>query len=208
MLAASPTVTAGPHVMASSFDDSMEAALRGDPKAFEAIFAQHTPALMAFLRTRVDTVVAARESVRDLAQSVCREALVDFDQMQWRGHEAFRSWLFVLAARKLTDRRRFHTQQRRDVRTETLPREDAELLMRGYASLATPSRHLAAKEELERVESALLQLPEAQREAILLSRVAELSYAEIARQKGCQESAVRGLVARGLARLALLLGDP
>ncbi|MCC7110044.1 MAG: RNA polymerase sigma factor, partial [Deltaproteobacteria bacterium] len=124
----------------------------------------------------------------------------------WRGHEAFRAWLFVLATRKLTDRRRFHTQQRRDLRKEEMPAEEEELLLQGYASLATPSRNAAAREELQRVEGAIQLLPEAQREAILLSRVAGLSYAEIARHKGCHESAVRGLVARGLARLTLHLG--
>jgi DNA-directed RNA polymerase specialized sigma24 family protein len=50
-------------------------------------------------------------------------------------------------------------------------------------------------------------LPEAQRDAVLLSRIAGLGYQEIARQKGITEAAVRGLVARGLARLAGLLGQ-
>ena len=55
----------------------------------------------------------------------------------------------------------------------------------------------------------VLQLlgPDAQRDAVLLSRVAGLGYQEIARQKGISEAAVRGLVARGLARLAGLLGQ-
>src|SRR5262245_16415122 len=158
-------------------EPSLEAARRGDPAAFEALLAEHLPSLMAFLRTRIDSVVAARESVRDLAQSVCREALQDLDQVGWRGDDAFRGWLFVLATRKLTDRHRFHTQQRRDARAEeSVSDADTELLLEGYASLATPSRHVAAREELARVERAILQLPEAQREALLLSRVAELSY--------------------------------
>src|SRR5262249_21639272 len=152
-----------------------------------------------------DGVVAARESVRDLAQSVCREALQELDKLTWRGEEAFRGWLFVLATRKLIDRHRYHTQQRRDLRAEEHSPHDAELLLRQYASLAPPSRNAAAREELARVEHGIQQLPEAQREALLLSRLAGLSYAEIARQKGCNESAVRGLVARGLTRLALFL---
>ena len=194
--------------MSSPLEPSLEAARRGDPAAFEALLQRHLPALMTFLRTRVDGVVAARESVRDLAQSVCREALEDLDRMSWRGHEAFRGWLFVLAARKLADRHRYYTTQRRDLRVETVADADAELALAGYASLVSPSRLASAREELSRVEDAILQLPEAQREAILLSRVANLSYAEIARRKGCNESAVRGLVGRGLARLALLLGPP
>lgn len=193
--------------MVSSFGDSLEAARRGDPEAFEALFAGTMPALMAFLRSRLDGVVAARESIRDLAQSVCREALTDLEKLAWRGPEAFRAWLFVLATRKLADRRRFHTQERRDARIEKPPADDASTILSGYASLTTPSREASAKEEIARVEDALQKLPDAQREALLLSRVAGLSYAEIARQKECDESAVRRLVARALARLALLLGE-
>ena len=44
-----------------------------------------------------------------------------------------------------------------------------------------------------------------QREAVALSRIVGLSYEEIAAQMECSESAVRGLVARGLARLSTLL---
>jgi RNA polymerase sigma-70 factor (ECF subfamily) len=84
--------------------------------------------------------------------------------------------------------------------------EEVELLG-AYGSL-TPSRAAGAKEELARVESALQRLPEAQREVVLLSRIAGLSYQEIARQKGATEAAMRGMVARGLARLAGLLGRP
>ena len=196
--------------MAASQDDldSLADGARSDDRpSLETLLATHVPALMAFLRTRVDGVVAARESVRDLAQSVCREALQESDRLDWRGEAAFRSWLFVLATRKLLDRRRYYTQQRRDQRVEVPVGDDAELLLNAYAQVATPSRNASAREELGRVERDILALPEAQREALLLSRVAGLSYAEIARQKGCNESAVRGLVARALTRLALSSGD-
>ena len=193
--------------MTDDFETKVQAAAAGDRRAYDQLFEQNLPALIAFLRAKVGGELAERESVRDLAQSVCREVLRDIDRLDFRAEEQFRAYLFLQAARKVVDRYRYHKQEMRDpARLAPLPGETEEAdVLGGFASL-TPSRALGAKEELSRVEQALQLLPEAQRDAVLLSRIAGLGYQEIARQKGITEAAVRGLVARGLARLAGLLG--
>ena len=194
--------------MTSEFETKMEAAVRGDRAACDDLFTGNLPALIAFLRAKVGGELAARESVQDLAQSVCREVLRDIGQLEFRGEEQFRAYLFLQANRKVIDRYRYHKQEMRDAaRAEALPTESREADVLGAYQGLTPSRVAGAKEELSRVEQALALLPEEQRDAVLLSRVAGLGYQEIARQKGISESAVRGLVARGLARLAGLLGQ-
>jgi RNA polymerase sigma-70 factor (ECF subfamily) len=174
------------------------------------LFRKHLPALVAFLRHKVGGELLACESVHDLAQSVCREVLVDLDRIEVRGDDAFRSYLFLQATRKVIDRYRYHRQDKRDVgRVQPLPdsTQPAELL-EVYSPLASPSRAAAARDELARVERLLQSLPEAQREAILLAKIAGVAYADIAASQGISESAVRGLVARGLARLSILLDGP
>ena len=55
------------------------------------------------------------------------------------------------------------------------------------------------------VKNALQQLPEAQREAIILNRYEGLSFAEIAEMAGVTESAVKVRAFRGYERLRELL---
>ena len=175
--------------------------------SYDRLFEQNLPALIAFLRAKVGGELAERESVRDLAQSVCREVLRDLGDLEFRSDEQFRSYLFLQAARKVVDRYRYHKQEMRDpARAEPLPVDDEEAAVFGRYAEMTPSRVVGGKEELTRVEQAIQTLPEAQREAVLLSRIAGLSYEEIALEKGITGAAVRGLVARGLARLASVLG--
>tara|TARA_R110002094_G_scaffold132253_4_gene125189 strand:- start:284 stop:793 length:510 start_codon:yes stop_codon:yes gene_type:complete len=166
--------------------------------------------LIAFLRARVGSALAARESIHDLAQSVCREVLRDQAELTFRSDESFRAFLFLQASRKIVDRARYHRMAMRDPQREVerLDAGESRDLLAGCAELITPSRSFAAREELDRVEAAIRELPHNQSEAVMLSRIGGVSYPEIARQLGVTVPAVRSLTARGLARLAASLGVP
>jgi len=187
------------------------AARRGEPAAVDSLFARNLPPLVAFIRARSGRAIAARESALDIAQSVFREVLQDVDRIELKDEGAFRNWLFLHATRKVYDRAKHLARERRDpARERPLPDPGpaADALLACYRSIATPSRHAAAKEELERFEQAVLDLPEKQRDAVTMSRIMGLSYAQIAEQMASTEAAVRGLVARGLAALSDALGEP
>ncbi len=193
------------------FAAEIVAARRGEPKALDSLFARNLPPLVAFIRARSGKAIAARESAVDIAQSVFREVLADAERIELLGEGAFRNWLFMQATRKVLDRAKFHGRDRRDFAKEVAIPEAgpaADALLACYASIASPSQHAVAKEELARFEAAVQQLPENQRDAVTMSRLMGLDYAQIAEQMGSSESAVRGLVARGLAALSMQLdGD-
>jgi len=199
--------------MASVPEDEIRAAVAGDPRALDSVFERSMTPLVAFIRARLGPGLAARESAMDLAQSVYREVIQDLGAFEYRGETAFRGWLFQQAVRKILDRNRYHHRARRDIAREVrqeVPageRTDARALVDCYATLGTPSRMVAAREELSRLEHAVASLPDKQRDAVTMSRLLNLDYPEIASLMGCTESAVRGLVARGLAALAARLEE-
>ena len=194
--------------MPASPEDEIRAAVAGDPQALASVFERSMTPLVAFIRARLGPGLGARESASDLAQSVYREVLEDLNDFEYRGEPAFRGWLYQQAVRKIMDRGRYFRRARRDIDREVRPGGDdeAEALVQCYATLVTPSQVAGAREELERFEAAVAELPQPQRDAVTLSRLMGLGYPDIAALLDCTESAVRGLVARGLAALVAKLG--
>ncbi|MCA8951429.1 MAG: sigma-70 family RNA polymerase sigma factor [Planctomycetes bacterium] len=188
----------------SDFATQILAARGGDSGALDSLFERHLPPLIAFIRARSGPALLARESAIDVAQSVCRELLLDAEHIELRDEGAFRNWLMMAAMRKVYDRAKALKRQRRDVaRERPLPNvgPEADAILAALPN-ATPSQYAIANEQLERIETALLELPDDQREAVAMSRLLQLDYAQIAEQMGRTESAVRGLVARGLLAIA------
>jgi RNA polymerase sigma-70 factor (subfamily 1) len=75
------------------------------------------------------------------------------------------------------------------------------------AQESTPSEKVIQLEEEERVREAFSQLPEREREALILQQRHGWKLDQIAEHLECTTKAVAGLQARGRARLRKLLGD-
>jgi len=187
----------------------VERAARGDPLAVDSLLARHLPGLLAFVRLRAGDKLRSMESTMDLVQSACREVLEDIPQMQQRDDANFRSWLYSAAERKIVDRARYHASLKRGVGravggTPQLQAAEEGLLATAYKGFFTPSENASAREELERFEVAFGKLPSDYRDVIVLARVVGHSIVEVARQMGRSEGAVKMLLHRALAQLALL----
>ncbi|MFO0985459.1 MAG: sigma-70 family RNA polymerase sigma factor [Planctomycetota bacterium] len=195
--------------MAGDVEMLVQEASRGDAVAVESLLTRFLPGLRAFIRLRTGKLLRARESASDLVQSVCREVIEHLDRFQYRSEAGFKYWLYTEALRKIANRREYHEAAKRDVRKEHRPDQGAadQDLLASYQTLTTPSQHAIAHEELERIERAFDQLPETEREVILLSRIVGLSADEIAEQQGRSQGAVRTALSRALAKLAEHLDD-
>jgi RNA polymerase sigma factor (sigma-70 family) len=179
------------------------------PDRIGELLARHLPAIRAFVRLRAGPAVAARESASDVVQSVCRE-LLEHSEFRFLGDAALRAWLYTAALRKILEKDRFHRAAKRDLAREAAVARNSSLddaaLLECYGHLATPSRDLAAREQIAAFEAAFARLSERDRELITLARIAGMSHAEIAAQLGCSEESSRTGLRRALIRLSRFLG--
>jgi RNA polymerase sigma-70 factor (ECF subfamily) len=169
----------------------------------DELVARHLPALRAFVRLRMGRELRAREESCDIVQSVAREILEHADRFQHGGETGFRDWLFTMAHRKIVNRLEHWRAEKRDPAREVPDVWPDEL--RGLT--ASPSRHAAVREELQRLEQAFDRLDPEPREVLILSRLVGLDHRTIAERLGKTEVAVRKALSRALARLATLLGE-
>ena len=132
----------------------------------------------------------------DLVQGTFERAFRSWRSLRQPG--ACRAWLFQIA-------RNLHLNRQRYARG----RPELHLVDEDEGPAAMP---LVAAERIERLEArdlenALEHLPGEQREAVLLCDLWGFQYEEIASITGCPLGTVRSRIARGRARLAVLLAS-
>jgi RNA polymerase sigma factor (sigma-70 family) len=186
--------------MSDDLEGLLRRASQRDEGAVATLLQQHLPALRAFVRLKAGPMLLAKESCSDLAQSVCRDVLENADRFRFGGDAEFRKWLFTTAMRKIADRaEHWQAGKRHPARERGGLAEDE---IRGYAGIWTPSGQAAAREELARVEAGFGNLAPEKQEVILMARLMGMSHAEIAKELGKTEVAVRTMLSRALAELA------
>ena len=192
------------HGRVRPMDDPDDAPTGSSDIPLPTLLERHLPALQTYVRLKAGALLRARESCTDLAQSVCRELLTDQDALAFENDATFRACLYQAAERKIIDRHRYYTRQKRDV-NRTISLQEAEVLATSYARIASPSTVAGARERVRMLEAAFDELPDEHRDVILLFQVAGLSHREIADQLGRTETACRSLLSRAQAKLGRLL---
>lgn len=144
----------------------------------------------------------------DLVQSICREALQDLDEFEYRGADSFRRWLYACAENKIRDRGKHWAREKRSPAREVeIDAVDGDALSRPAGMDDSPSHCAAAREALEDVARAFAALPKDHRRVIFLARVEGLPHEAVAREMGRSQSATRTLLSRALARLSLSIEE-
>src|SRR5216117_1224428 len=162
----------------------------GDRAAFGVLVERYAAPARRVARAVLDDP----DDADDAAQDALLAALVKLHQYDAR--RPFGPWLMRIVANAATDRRRRRNVRRSEPLDPSLvgggPRPDA----------------VAVQSELgERLRSALQELPERRRTAVVLFDVEGYSHAEIARILGIPEGTVRSEVFHGRRRLRTLLAD-
>ncbi|MCA8974926.1 MAG: sigma-70 family RNA polymerase sigma factor [Planctomycetes bacterium] len=185
--------------MSEDFDRLQRDASAGDENAIDGLIARFLPRLHAYVRVHMGPGLRRHEASIDVVQSVCRELLEERERFEFRGEGALLGWLLNAALNKLRQRARFFARDKRDARRQVELPDGAV-----YDGLS-PSREVMGQEEIERLEAALLQLPEDYREILVLARIVRMPHADIAEHLGRTVAAVRSVLGRAVTRLGMIL---
>ena len=188
----------------------LERIAHGDRQALEELVARHRPSLHSFVDFHLDPRVRARLDPSDVVQETQLEVVRRMDEFLNRRPMPFHLWVRKTAYEHLLRVRRDHrVRQRRSVDRELrCPDPSSLLLARPFLDRrSSPSSHLLAKEQAERVSRAVAELPEADREILLLRDADELPYEEIACLLEIEPAAARKRYGRALIRLQKVLTD-
>lgn len=160
------------------FSELLHAAQRGDRAAMAELHSRHMAAVLARARDRLRPGLRRQFDTADIGQSVFAEVIRELPRFEDRGEKAFRNWLYIRTERKIIDklRKMFGVNGRaREVNEPTAARQ----VPRNGAG---PRTAAALRDEFARVESALEELPELDRQVVLLRGRENLSHEEVARR--------------------------
>ena len=160
----------------------------GDATAFQVLYARHRGPLFRHLQRQLRDQGLAEEFFQDTWQRVITA------RDRYRPEAKFATWLYQIAHNRLTDH--WRAKQHRP----SAPDDAAELAER-VPDPETPERALSAFEERRRLQLALEELPDDQREVVLLRLEQELSLEEIGEITGVGRETVKSRLRYAMDKL-------
>ncbi|MCW2964938.1 MAG: polymerase subunit sigma-24 [Actinomycetia bacterium] len=170
-------------------EELLAAIVRGDERALADLYDRFGRVAYGLALRVLRDPALAQDAVQDAFLSAWRTA-ASFDAR--RG--STQTWLLTLVHRRAVD------VVRREARRHTEPLDDPPL-----ASLESTEEVASVREQRRAVQSALVQLPPDQREALELSYYGGLTQSELAERLGIPLGTVKSRVFAGLAKLRDLL---
>ena len=172
--------------VATETDETLMQRVRaGDTGALDTLFRRHHAAAHAVCVRISGSASSADDLVQESFLRVIRKAGT------FRGEATFRTWLLTIVRNVCLDHERSESRRNR---------------LHNAAAAATDtvvSQHSGG--DTVGLQQALAALPHDLREALVLSRVNDLTHREVAAVLGCTEGAARVRVHRALTRLRELL---
>lgn len=171
----------------------VELARQGDTEAFGLLYDHYQGAVYRFLfyRTRSTTLA------EDLTSETFFRALRSMQSFRWQGKD-FGAWLMTIARNLATDHFKAG-RTRLEMTTEDMGQHDDSTEGPELAVLAGITNEILLK--------ALTQLPEEQRDCLVMRFLQGMSIAETAAVLGRSDGAVKQLQLRGVRNLAKLMPE-
>jgi len=166
----------------------------GDAAAFEQLYVRHRGRLYRFMLRQLRDPALTDECFQDVWQRVISA------RTTWQPDAAFTTWLFRIAHNRLTDHWRALKHR------PPAPADGDERAAR-VADPDTPERHLSDFEQRRRLQLALAELPDDQREVLQLRLEQELTLEEIGEITGVGRETVKSRLRYAMDKLRARLSE-
>ncbi|MDG2519495.1 RNA polymerase sigma factor [Lysobacter soli] len=166
----------------------------GDAASFELLYARHRGSLYRFLLRQLRDPALADEFFQDVWQRVIAA------RQGWKPEAAFRTWLFRIAHNRLND-------YWRGLKHRPAAPEDADERAARVPDPSSPERELSEFEQRRRLQLAIEELPDEQREVVLLRLEQELSLEEIGAITGAGRETVKSRLRYAMDKLRARLNE-
>lgn len=166
----------------------------GDAASFELLYARHRGPLYRFLLRQLRDPALADEFFQDVWQRVIAA------RQGWKPEAAFRTWLFRIAHNRLND-------YWRGLKHRPAAPEDADERAARVPDPSSPERELSEFEQRRRLQLAIEELPDEQREVVLLRLEQELSLEEIGAITGAGRETVKSRLRYAMDKLRARLNE-
>jgi RNA polymerase sigma-70 factor, ECF subfamily len=180
----------------------------GDVRAFEKLLARYEKPIWSFLRRFVRDAEAAEDLLQEVFLRVVRDA--QESGAAWKGASKFSTWLYTIARNLCIDRARRAAVRGADSidgPTDGEPETTTTLHERLAAPGPATDAVVAGRQAAERIDRAVAELPDDQREVFLMREVMEMPFAEIASVVGASEPTVKSRMRYALEKLRAALAD-
>jgi RNA polymerase sigma-70 factor (ECF subfamily) len=190
-------------------DEALMTAYRaGEVRAFEKLLHRHEKPVWNFLRRFSRDAEAAEDLLQEVFLRVVKDA--QESTAAWKGNAKFSTWLYTIARNLCIDRARraVHREAASLDGTGPADTESPETLHDRIASTDAPADAVVAdRQAARRIDRAIAELPDDQREVFLMREVMELPFAEIASVVGASEPTVKSRMRYALEKLRGALAD-
>lgn len=166
----------------------------GDLQAFETLYGRHRSRLYHFLLRQLRDPALADECFQDVWQRVIAA------RQQWKPEAAFTTWLFRIAHNRLND-------HWRSLKHRPPAPGDAEERTARIVDPDTPERQLSEFEQRRRLQLAMAELPDEQREVVQLRLEQELTLEEIGEITGVGRETVKSRLRYAMDKLRARLNE-
>ena len=171
----------------------------GDKDSLDQLYGKYYQRLGAITRLKMGNHLKSNTTEEDILQSAIIESFKSIEKFEYKTEGAFLHWMGKIISNKVQDKVGFFGAQKRNsnklvggsIEEYDTPSDDE-----------TPSMVIQKNEELELLEKVISKLPDDSKELLIMNKIEELSYEEIAEKVDSTPEAIRKKISRIMIKLS------